>query len=146
MNRAMTRRKIKSSPPLVLKIDSDPANLSRVRVAIEKFCAAHDFEKQACDDIGLCVNEALANVMRHAYDGATDRPIEVSAEPVDERMVVKIRDWGKGVVPEIRPRSDCDLLRPGGLGLICLGTMMDEVKFDPQDDGMLLTLVRRRNS
>ena len=33
----------------------------------------------AVGDVGLCVNEALANVMRHAYGGATDRPIVIRA-------------------------------------------------------------------
>jgi serine/threonine-protein kinase RsbW len=135
---------------LRLKILSDPANLAAVRQAIESLCAEHGFEKQACDDIGLCVNEALANVIRHAYDGATDRPIEITAHLLDPTALrIAIRDWGNGVDPMTLPHSSekHDPLVPGGLGLICLQQMMDEVQFTPQaDGGMLLEMIRRRRS
>src|SRR4051812_49335945 len=58
-----------------LKITSDPANLAPVREAVEDLCERRGFDEIAVGEIGLCVNEALANVMRHAYDNATDRPI-----------------------------------------------------------------------
>jgi serine/threonine-protein kinase RsbW len=130
-----------------LKILSDPANLAAVRQAIESLCREKSFDKQACDDVGLCVNEALANVIRHAYDGATDRPIEITAQFDDPFTVrVAIRDWGNGVNPQELPESPAarDPLVPGGLGLICLRKMMDDVHFTPQADGMLLEMIRTR--
>ena len=145
MNRAPTK--------LRLKILSDPANLAGVRQAIETLCADNGFGAKACDDIGLCVNEALANVIRHAYDGAEDKPIDVTAElndsqDADGTVHLKIRDWGKGVNPqqELPPAPSRDPLKPGGLGLICLRQMMDSVVFTPQPDGMLLEMTRRKNN
>ena len=61
--------------PVRLRIESDPANLAPVRKAVESLAASGGFDSAACGEIALCVNEALANVMRHAYDGLTDRPI-----------------------------------------------------------------------
>src|SRR4051794_10972228 len=63
---------------LRLKITSDPANLAPVRRAVEQFCREHRFNEAAVNEIGLVVNEAMANVIRHAYAGAVDRPIEVN--------------------------------------------------------------------
>jgi serine/threonine-protein kinase RsbW len=129
---------------LRLKIVSDPANLASVRQAIEGLCAGGGFDVKCCEEVGLCVNEALANVIRHAYKGATDRPIEVSAEVLDGSLFISIRDWGNGVNPQDLPLPPPNPLRPGGLGLICLKQMMDDVTFTPQRDGMLLEMARTK--
>ena len=137
----------KSPRRVELKIDSHPANLASTRRAIDAFGGGCGFDKCAIDDIGLCVNEALANVMRHAYEGATDRPIVVGAECDPDTIKITIRDWGTGIDPQSLPAKKCDPLTPGGLGLVCLREMMDEVVFAPQPDGgMLLTMTRRKNS
>jgi serine/threonine-protein kinase RsbW len=133
-----------STRKIRLNILSDPANLAGARVAIERMCAEHGFEPKACDEIGLCVNEAMANIIRHAYAGARDRPIELLAEIRDDAVRIEIRDWGNGVNPLSRPRPRPDPLRPGGLGLVCLRQMMHELEFVPQPDGMLLRMTRKK--
>jgi len=138
-----------SPPRLQLEIRSDTAEIAPTRRQIEDFAAQAQFDETAIAQIGLCVNEALANVIRHAYDGAHGRPIVVTAENVAahshaKQIYVTIRDWGKGRNP-----ADCvpkrkDPLQPGGLGLICLKELMDQVTFVPQSDGMLLILVKNQ--
>src|SRR6266550_2143544 len=88
-----------ASGELELNIKSDPANLASVRLAVEAMCRDGGFDTTAVDEIGLCVNEALANVIRHAYKGAIDRPIEIRATCRDGEAVVQIRDWGNGMNP-----------------------------------------------
>ncbi|HEV8604825.1 MAG TPA: ATP-binding protein [Tepidisphaeraceae bacterium] len=131
-------------PPLRLKTQSDPATLAQTRRAIEMFAAQCGFDETARGEIGLVINEALANVIRHAYQGATDQPIELSAQNTDEGICITIRDWGTGINPlELPPRKH-DPLKPGGVGLICMRQMMDEVDYRKQPDGMLLTMRRSR--
>ncbi len=75
----------------------------------------------AANDVGLCVNEAMANVTRHAYSGAIDRPVEVAGEPLPGGGVrITIRDWGNGVNPDDVARAEPSPDTPGGLGLICM--------------------------
>jgi anti-sigma regulatory factor (Ser/Thr protein kinase) len=141
--------------PLQLEIRSDTAQIAPTRRQIEKFAADAQFDETAVGQIGLCVNEALANVIRHAYDGAPGRPIMLTAEcrpqdngtphSHDRQICVTIRDWGKGHNP-----ADCfpqckDPLEPGGLGMICMKELMDQVTFVPQPDGMLLVLVKKQH-
>ena len=126
-----------------LRIDSDPANLAPARKAVEQFAANNGFAQQAVHDVGLCLNEALANVMRHAYGGRTDRPILITAEATASELTVSVRDWGNGIDPSRLPHRPYDPLEPGGVGLICLNQWMDEVKYTPQPDGMLTMLKRR---
>jgi serine/threonine-protein kinase RsbW len=128
---------------LSLETISDPARLAPTRRAIEAFCAACGFDEKAVADVGLVVNEAMANVIRHAYGGKTDRPLKVDAEFEGDQLEIKIRDWGNGKDPSLTPPKQ-DLLTPGGLGLHCLRSLMDEVVFHPQPDGMLLTLRRKK--
>src|SRR3954467_10381545 len=105
-----------SPPPLRLKITSDPASLASTRRAVEMFSAQCGFDETSRGEIGLVVNEALANVIRHAYQGATDKPIELSAETTDQGIKIQLRDWGVGVNPLDRPAKKRDPLKPGGVG------------------------------
>jgi serine/threonine-protein kinase RsbW len=132
-----------SAPRAVrLNINSDPATLAPARHAVEELALCGGFDAVACGEIALCVNEAIANIIRHAYEGATDMPIELSAELKDDAIHIRIRDWGNGVNPESLPPKPRDPLTPGGLGLICLRSMMDRTVFTPQPDGMLLEMSR----
>lgn len=135
-------RENRSSDKLDLKFSSSPANVSTVRKSIEQFCQATGLDATACEEVGLVVNEALANVMRHAYAGAEDRPVEVSVQHKDGGVQIDIRDWGSGVDPTCLCRPEPDPLTPGGIGLICIRRLMDQVRYLPQPDGMLLSMIR----
>ena len=130
-----------AAPRLRLNVTSDPANLATVRRACEQFCLDCGLDATAAGEVGLCVNEAMANVTRHAYGGATDRPVAVSGWCDRGTVHITIRDWGTGVVP---PPPVYDPKTPGGLGMVCLRKLMDECVYTPQPDGMLLTLSRSK--
>jgi anti-sigma regulatory factor (Ser/Thr protein kinase) len=139
-----------SADHLELNVTSDPANLAPVRRACEEFAARCGLGERAVGEVGLCINEAMANVTRHAYRGAADRPVHVElARLADNGGVgvrIVLRDWGCGVDPSKLPPKEPDPMRPGGLGMICLGQLMDEVHFRPQPDGgMLLTMVKKKH-
>ena len=127
---------------LRLNVTSDPANLAAVRRACEAFCIECGLSSAAAADVGLCVNEAMANVTVHAYDGATDRPIAVAGTFDGGAVRITIRDWGNGQIPPARARHDP--LTPGGLGLVCLRQLMDDIAYSPQADGMLLTMTKNK--
>lgn len=127
---------------LHLHLTSDPAQLAPLRHQVEEFCAACGFDEKATGEIGLVVNEAIANVIRHAYGGAEDKPVEVSVEFDGQLLRIGIRDWGSGRLPS-PACSSRDPMNPGGVGLLCLREWMDNATFSQQPDGMLLTLERR---
>ena len=129
---------------LHLAVNSDPASLAPVRKAVEAYAADCGYDAKTVGEIGLVVNEAMANITRHAYGGAIDKPVVVEADFEENLLRVTLRDWGSGCDPSTIP-SKRDPLTPGGLGLICLRRMMDEVTFSPLPDGMLLTLKRRKS-
>ena len=137
---------LKAAPPpgrLRLSVTSDPANLADVRHACEAYCIQCGLSAGAAGDVGLCVNEAMANITRHAYAGATDKPVEVSGWFDGAAVHISVRDWGTGELPPSRPNFDPR--RPGGLGLVCLRKLLDDVTYTPQPDGMLVTMTRLKS-
>jgi serine/threonine-protein kinase RsbW len=128
-----------------LKITSHPANLRDVRKQIEQFAQSIGMPSDMADAVGLALNEAMANVIRHGYDGKTDQPIIVSAEGGEQELRLYIRDWAKPFDPsKLKPRRH-DKLTPGGVGMTCIRQLMDEVKFERLPDGMLLTMIKKTN-
>ena len=133
------------SRALRLNVTSDPAYLATVRRACEAFCVEWGLGEAAAGDVGLVVNEAMANITRHAYAGATDKPVSVTGQwdAASQSVKINLRDWGSGFNPaSVQPKQDPT--KPGGLGLICIRCLMDEVRYEPQPDGMLLTLAKRK--
>ena len=129
---------------LTIRSTSNTAEIAPVRRQIEAFVESHGFDMRSVGEIGLCVNEAIANIIRHAYRGKSDQPIEVTASVVDDELEIGLRDWGDGIQPGPLPEHKTDPMNPGGLGLICLGRMMDRVTFTPQHPGMLLEMSKKR--
>jgi serine/threonine-protein kinase RsbW len=131
-------------PRIALRLSSEPQRVAGVRRAVESFARQAGGDEREVADIGLCLNEALANVICHAYGGVPGQPIEVAAWRGADGFWMEIRDWGNGVNPEDRARAaEHDPLTPGGLGMICLRRLMDRVVYIPQADGMLLSLNKR---
>ena len=124
------------------RLSSDPAEIAGARKAVEKFAADAGFPDSAVADVGLCVNEAIANVIRHAYEGRTGQPIELNATATDASLDIALRDWGNGRVPDLSRRPDPLDLRPGGLGLPCMKQLLDNLIYEPQPDGMCLRMTK----
>jgi anti-sigma regulatory factor (Ser/Thr protein kinase) len=125
------------------KIASHPANLREVRKELEEFAKSVGLPEKAADDVGLVLNEALANIMRHGYGGAVDRPIVVQAEQIGDQFQLVIRDWGKPFDPAAVKKKALEDVSPGGLGLICMTKLMDDVNFERLADGMLLRMTKK---
>ena len=96
----------------------------------------------------VSLDEALANIIKHAYAGADDRPIEVEVTAAGtngvETLQIRLRDYGRSVDPsEIRSRELHDV-RPGGLGVHIMNEYMDAVDYTPADGGgTVLTLTKK---
>ena len=124
-------------------INSHPARFSEVRKEMESFAKSIGMAEEASHAVGLVLNEALANIIRHGYGGASDKPIRVTAESGEKELKIQIRDWAKPFDPALIKQRYDDELKPGGLGLICIRKLMDDAQFERLPDGMLLTLTKK---
>jgi serine/threonine-protein kinase RsbW len=99
-------------------------------------------------DLQLAVDEACANVVKHAYGGQGGE-IKVTVESVGDTVQVIIRDWGSAFDPQAVPIPDVSAPledRPlGGLGLFLMRQMMDQVRFQfDREQGNTLIMSKKR--
>jgi len=134
--------------PLRLSICSSPTHLPVVRAALEKMCETIGFDAEAIGKVILSADEALTNVIKHAYRGAEDRTIDIELTPLCEGpcpgLRIRIRDYGQYVDPSRIRSRDLDDVRPGGLGVHIMTQCMDELEFRPAEGtGTILTMTKR---
>ncbi|HWC26551.1 MAG TPA: ATP-binding protein [Solirubrobacteraceae bacterium] len=112
---------VTATPDLELKLPARAENVAVVRHAFGGFAEAVSVDEQTLADIKLAITEACTNVVMHAYEDHEDGDLEVDATIDDDRLMVVIRDNGRGIVP--RPDS------PGlGLGLPLIATLAETLE------------------
>jgi anti-sigma regulatory factor (Ser/Thr protein kinase) len=131
-----------------LTIRSDPRCLPIVRSAVSKMAGMEGFDENDSHALMWAIDEALSNVIKHGYDGRSDQPIAISMSPVSSRdgrpgIAVTVRDHGKQVDPCCIKSRNLDDVRPGGLGVHIIQTVMDDYEWScPPDGGMLLKMIK----
>ena len=126
-----------------LIISSNPKELRKVRLEIEIYCKANFTNLDSSKAI-IAVDEALQNVMRHAYDMKPDQLIDIFFKKTElNDFEVKIRDYGKQSPLENIKSRDLKDIRPGGLGVYFIKkcSKSSEYKHSPNGIGTELTLV-----
>jgi serine/threonine-protein kinase RsbW len=127
-------------------IRSDPARLAEVREVVRRMANQCGFGSHDTDGITLAVDEALANVIKHGYGGAPHGMIEIHLEvlsPVRPGLEVRIRDQGCQVDPAAIQGRDLADVRPGGLGVHIIRTVMDDLSYERCPDGGMSVTMRK---
>lgn len=114
---------------LKLSMSSDPRYLPVVRGAIGPLAAAMGWDESDSRAITLALDEALANIIRHAYHNCLDGRIELECRETPEGLEVTLLDNGE---PPDRTKIcaraiACD--QPGGLGTHIIKDVMDTVSY-----------------
>lgn len=130
-----------------VSLTSDTANLAGLRSMILQAAACVGFGEPEVSQIVLAVDEAIANVIKHGYEGQPGQPIDVSIAWVrrDDRpaLQVIIEDLGRQVAPDSIVGRNLDDIRPGGLGTHIIRNIMDEVEYSiRQPRGMSLRMIK----
>jgi len=114
-----------------------------VRGAIKPLAAAMGWGESDCRAITLALDEALANVIRHAYHNRADGLIELECRESAEGLEVTLLD--KGDAPDkskICARAlACDQL--GGRGTHIIQDVMDTVSYQATPAGNRFVATKR---
>jgi serine/threonine-protein kinase RsbW len=136
---------------LLLKVElpSNPSLLSAVRGAVERLTEAFGFSAAESRAVTRAVDEALTNIIRHAYSGAPDRPIVLAfratrgdGQDSKDGLEITMSDHGPAVDPEKMCGRELSDVKPGGLGLHFIRQSMDIVEFKRANDTNSLRLVK----
>ncbi|MDH7514908.1 MAG: ATP-binding protein [Bacteroidota bacterium] len=111
--------------------------LENIRLFVSHEAAAFGFDAEDIGKIVLAVDEACTNIIKHAYRNRPDGRIHVRVSSEENRgrkgFVVTILDTGLPFdAAHYRPPRRLDYIRKprrGGLGIILMKKLMDEVEY-----------------
>jgi serine/threonine-protein kinase RsbW len=135
---------------LRLELPSDPSLLCAVRGAVERLAESFGFSDAECRAVTRAVDEALTNIIRHAYGGRADRPIEMFFRSVHgqgnhkaaDGIEILLCDRGPAIQPDKMCLRALDEVKPGGLGLHFIQQSMDIVEYKRAKGTNRLRLVK----
>ena len=122
---------------LKLELPSNPEMLCVVRQALGQLGETLGLSSAECRSLVLAVDEALTNIIRHAYDGEKGHPIhaafrriEVASDGITKKALeIVLEDRGRKVDRAKLCSRPLEEVRPGGLGLHLIKECMDSVEF-----------------
>lgn len=106
-----------------------------VRELVRETLGTRGCDRSEVDSVVLAVDEACANIIRHAYGacGVGDIVIQILVQGND--CVIRLRDYARPVDPEALCCQPPRELSPGGLGMFLIEKIMDRYAFAEAADG-----------
>ena len=118
--------------------------LSPFRKELRQILSEAGWEKKTTAEILLAVDEALTNIIRHAYQGGAGK-MTASVVTADDRVEIVLEDQGRKFDPTQVPSPELPRHKPGGLGVHFIRTIMDQMIYDDQDPAVnRLHLIRHK--
>ena len=146
----MTTKIIKERRQLVFQETflAETSQLQRIRRHLLRLAHASRLAETDVEDLVLAVDEAIANIILHAYAGVMGGVVRVSvAQGWDDVMVV-IEDAGIYFdffgCQHVDPTSRFDSGQRGGLGVFLIRNLIDRIGYFRDGDRNRMILVRGR--
>ena len=109
-------------------------HLLEVRDFVSDAARQFGFNEEDIANIVLAVDEACTNIIKHAYQYAPDKEIDIAILRTDGAFEVRIKDSGKNFNPDSLKAPDLKQNlshhRRGGLGVYLMKKLMDKVEYD----------------
>ena len=113
-----------------IKVPSAPRYLRLIRDVTERLGAFGGLGETVTNTLKLAIDEACANIIKHAYKGDTGKEILIQYRITKDAFEAVIEDSGEKVAPELLRGRDLDDVRPGGLGIHFIKRAFDVVAYD----------------
>ena len=135
---------------LRLELPSNPEILCVVRSAMMRLTEELGFQAGECRAVTRAVDEALANIIRHAYGGRPGQPIELLCRRMQARtggkqrtgLEIMLVDHGAAADRKDLCGRSLDDVRPGGLGLHFIQGGVDVMQYKSEARKNQLRLVK----
>ncbi len=122
------------------KIDfpASPTWFRTIRQLIGAATVQCGFSDREAGQISMAVDEALCNIYSHGYQGSTQGRVRLffttSAIPLPD-ICIEIEDDAKQVDTELIQSRDLKDIKPGGLGVHLIQTVMDYATWVKREEG-----------
>jgi len=146
-NANATRALTKAEEVYELTTPSHTENLGLIRDFVAHLAQRAGFGETALMDIAVAVEEACANVIKHAHKNDEAKPLRLQIKIDKQKLTVQVRDEGQGFEPKQLDEQNARevLAKPqnGGRGILMMKMLMDEVHFEiGNGKGMQVRLVK----
>jgi len=125
---------------------SKSENESFARVVVAAFASQLDPTLDELADIKTAVSEAVTNSIIHGYEDTTGI-IRISSKLYEDRVVITVQDWGKGIENVELARQPLWTSKPelerSGMGFTIMENFMDDLKVESTPGkGTVVTMVK----
>lgn len=126
-----------------IEIESDPNNLITVEEFVNYFAKDLGLKDEQLSALLLAVTEATTNAIVHANRCDLSKLVSVDAHIEDSKLIIKVKDEGKGFDPTKipNPTEPENLLKDSGRGVYLMRIYMDEVKYNITTTGTETILI-----
>lgn len=122
--------------------------LDEIRDLVAHTARDGGFTEKDIYSLQLAADEAASNIIEHAYLGVADASIDIGCDMQSDIIVITMHDTGQSFDPAKvkEPNLEADLSdrQIGGLGIYLMRKLMDEVSYESNLTGNLLTMTKRR--
>lgn len=130
-----------------LTLTSEMCQLAAGRAFINGFCQPSGeapIEESTRWQLALGLNEALANIVRHAYASEPGRPIHIQAMATADRVRLELTHQGRTWRPTATPLPRTEQWKEDGYGLFIIENYIDEVIYTANGDGTNTIVLEKR--
>ena len=129
-----------------LVITNKVEELSRLAEQVDVLAENWGLPMPLCMNINLVLEEAVSNVIFYAFEDEEKHDIEIFIALQDDQLKIEIVDDGIPFDPSKSEQADISLPieeRPvGGLGILLISKIMDEVLYIREDNKNKLSLMK----
>jgi len=127
-------------------IPASTKNLSEARDFVAEYARKNGFNAQKISDIRLAVDEAITNIIKHAYNGEEDHTIEIELTFKDDRLCVELFDTGAtfSIKTFKQPNIEEKIKQKkrGGMGVYLIHSLMDNVSYGREDEANKMVMCK----
>lgn len=131
------------------KFTIDSSELDNVKKFLENVLAEWTISEVIIQDIVLCCDEAVTNIVTHGYKNLSEEKkkadhficeLEMSGKTISIRIIDQGAEFDYTKVPEPDINKNLEGKRTGGFGVFLMRSLMDDVKFYRQGEQNFLTM------
>ena len=129
-----------------MRLPANERTVARLKYLVECFCKEHGVQRTLSDVVMLSLDEIVSNIILHGYGGRRGQ-LSIALNFDGRAFSVVIEDAGKpfDVTKAVAPVTGGTLAsrREGGLGLLLVKNLMDEITYQRAGAINRLRLVKR---
>ena len=142
-----TPQRYESTLNETITLKNDVHEVSKLSTFQKSFYEKMNLEKSLAHQLRLAVEEAVVNVIEHAYPYGTEGSVEVTMMSDGHQLKVVIDDSGMPFDPTIEKKVDitlsADERQVGGLGILLVRELMDTINYEYINGHNILTLRKK---